>query len=160
MIFCFKWGSLMQWLMLLLVVGRGQRFQLWNQSRTKCKIRDVTMDVQWLWPFPGSRRSIALDALCLWSFFISEWICTAVDLNLLLCRYSPFLMACFNPETEEYQSVCRVMSGFSDSFYIEVKVVLTYPLKYSGHANYVSTVEDAEPSGLCQLTLKYPKHFV
>nr|KYP65003.1 DNA ligase 1 [Cajanus cajan] len=33
--------------------------------------------------------------------------------------YSPFLMACFNPETEEYQSVCRVMSGFSDSFYIE-----------------------------------------
>jgi hypothetical protein len=45
-------------------------------------------------------------------------------------------MACFNPETEEYQSVCRVMSGFSDSFYIEVKVVLTYPLKYSGHANY------------------------
>ncbi|TKY64827.1 DNA ligase 1 [Spatholobus suberectus] len=35
--------------------------------------------------------------------------------------YSPFLMACFNPETEEYQSVCRVMSGFSDSFYIEMK---------------------------------------
>jgi DNA ligase-1 len=69
-------------------------------------------------------------------------------------------MACFNPETEEYQSVCRVMSGFSDSFYIEVKVVLTYPLKYSGHANYVSTVEDAEPCGLCQLTLKFPKHFV
>jgi hypothetical protein len=26
--------------------------------------------------------------------------------------------------------------------------------------NNVSTVEDAEPSGLCQLTLKYPKHFV
>ncbi|KAL2329535.1 hypothetical protein Fmac_017116 [Flemingia macrophylla] len=35
--------------------------------------------------------------------------------------YSPFLMACFNPETEEYQSVCRVMSGFSDAFYIEMK---------------------------------------
>ncbi|KAI4352147.1 hypothetical protein L6164_006427 [Bauhinia variegata] len=35
--------------------------------------------------------------------------------------YSPFLMACYNPETEEYQSVCRVMSGFSDSFYIEMK---------------------------------------
>lgn len=29
-------------------------------------------------------------------------------------------MACFNPETEEFQSVCRVMSGFSDAFYIEV----------------------------------------
>lgn len=37
-----------------------------------------------------------------------------------VCRYSPFLMACFNPETEEFQSVCRVMSGFSDAFYIEV----------------------------------------
>ncbi|XP_031395573.1 DNA ligase 6 isoform X1 [Punica granatum] len=35
--------------------------------------------------------------------------------------YSPFLMACYNPEAEEYQSVCRVMSGFSDSFYIEMK---------------------------------------
>ncbi|KAI9085587.1 hypothetical protein K1719_032430 [Acacia pycnantha] len=35
--------------------------------------------------------------------------------------YSPFLMACYNPETEEYQSVCRVMSGFSDAFYIEMK---------------------------------------
>ncbi|KAG6777436.1 hypothetical protein POTOM_017257 [Populus tomentosa] len=34
--------------------------------------------------------------------------------------YSPFLMACYNPETEEFQSVCRVMSGFSDAFYIEV----------------------------------------
>ncbi|XP_010528512.1 PREDICTED: DNA ligase 6 isoform X2 [Tarenaya hassleriana] len=35
--------------------------------------------------------------------------------------YSPFLMACFDPETEEFQSVCRVMSGFSDAFYIEMK---------------------------------------
>ncbi|KAL5743380.1 hypothetical protein ACOSQ2_026496 [Xanthoceras sorbifolium] len=35
--------------------------------------------------------------------------------------YSPFLMACYNPETEEFQSVCRVMSGFSDSFYTEMK---------------------------------------
>ncbi|KAF8113632.1 hypothetical protein N665_0047s0038 [Sinapis alba] len=35
--------------------------------------------------------------------------------------YSPFLMACYNPETEEFQSVCRVMSGFSDVFYIEMK---------------------------------------
>lgn len=86
--------------------------------------------------------------------------CTVVVLNLLLHRYSPFLMACFNPETEEYQSVCRVMSGFTDSFYIEVQVVLTYPLKYSGHANHASMVEDAEPYGLCQLALKYPRHFV
>ncbi|WOK98011.1 DNA ligase 6 isoform X1 [Canna indica] len=35
--------------------------------------------------------------------------------------YSPFLMACYNPDAEEFQSVCRVMSGFSDSFYIEMK---------------------------------------
>uniref|UniRef100_A0A2P2IVV1 ATP-dependent DNA ligase family profile domain-containing protein n=2 Tax=Rhizophora mucronata TaxID=61149 RepID=A0A2P2IVV1_RHIMU len=35
--------------------------------------------------------------------------------------YSPFLMACYNPETEEFQSVCRVMSGFSDAFYIQMK---------------------------------------
>ncbi|XP_073139252.1 DNA ligase 6 isoform X2 [Henckelia pumila] len=33
--------------------------------------------------------------------------------------YSPFLMACYNPDSEEFQSVCRVMSGFSDAFYIE-----------------------------------------
>ena len=29
-------------------------------------------------------------------------------------------MACYNPDTEEFQSVCRVMSGFSDAFYKEV----------------------------------------
>lgn len=31
--------------------------------------------------------------------------------------YSPFLLAVFDPETEELQSVCRCMSGFSDDFY-------------------------------------------
>ncbi|KAL4582488.1 hypothetical protein LXL04_007038 [Taraxacum kok-saghyz] len=35
--------------------------------------------------------------------------------------YSPFLMACYDHDTEEYQSVCRVMSGFSDAFYKEMK---------------------------------------
>ncbi|KAJ7530648.1 hypothetical protein O6H91_14G012600 [Diphasiastrum complanatum] len=35
--------------------------------------------------------------------------------------YSPFLLACYDPEREEYQSVCRVMSGFTDSFYKETK---------------------------------------
>ncbi|KAL3378170.1 hypothetical protein AABB24_004205 [Solanum stoloniferum] len=35
--------------------------------------------------------------------------------------YSPFLMACYNPDTQEFQSVCRVMSGFSDSFYVEMR---------------------------------------
>lgn len=52
----------------------------------------------------------------------SDLSCNLYDPSLLLlyCRYSPFLMACYNPETEEYQSVCRVMSGFSDAFYVEV----------------------------------------
>ncbi|KAK4416448.1 DNA ligase 6 [Sesamum alatum] len=35
--------------------------------------------------------------------------------------FSPFLMACYNPDTEDFQSVCRVMSGFSDAFYTEMK---------------------------------------
>ncbi|KAH1059471.1 hypothetical protein GYH30_003470 [Glycine max] len=37
--------------------------------------------------------------------------------------YSPFLMACFNPEAKKYQSVCCVMSRFSDSFYRFVKLM-------------------------------------
>ncbi|TYK28629.1 DNA ligase 1 isoform X3 [Cucumis melo var. makuwa] len=37
--------------------------------------------------------------------------------------FSPFLMACYNPGTGEFQSVCRVMSGFSDAFYIEVQLL-------------------------------------
>lgn len=32
---------------------------------------------------------------------------------------SPFLLACYDPEEDTYYSVCRVMSGFSDSFYKE-----------------------------------------
>lgn len=31
--------------------------------------------------------------------------------------FSPFLLACFDPDTGEFQSVCRVMSGFTDAFY-------------------------------------------
>ncbi|KAL0378028.1 UNVERIFIED_CONTAM: DNA ligase 6 [Sesamum radiatum] len=30
--------------------------------------------------------------------------------------FSPFLMACYNPDTEDFQSVCRVMSGFQMFF--------------------------------------------
>ncbi|KAJ3340138.1 hypothetical protein HDU93_007363 [Gonapodya sp. JEL0774] len=33
--------------------------------------------------------------------------------------YSPFLLACRNPATDRYESVCKVMSGFSDEFYRE-----------------------------------------
>ena len=31
--------------------------------------------------------------------------------------YSPFLLAVYDPETEELQSLCRCMSGFTDEFY-------------------------------------------
>lgn len=33
--------------------------------------------------------------------------------------FSPFLMAVWDPEAEEFQSLCRCMSGFSDVFYAE-----------------------------------------
>ncbi|KAK2415254.1 DNA ligase [Trifolium repens] len=55
--------------------------------------------------------------------------------------YSPFLMACFNPETEEYQSVCRVMSGFSDSFYIEMKEFFSEDKMLSKKPPYYQTGE-------------------
>ena len=32
---------------------------------------------------------------------------------------SPFLLAAWDPEREEFQSVCRCMSGFTDVFYTE-----------------------------------------
>ena len=35
--------------------------------------------------------------------------------------FSPFLLAAYDPETETYASVCRCMSGFTDSFYAEVR---------------------------------------
>ena len=33
---------------------------------------------------------------------------------------SPFLLAAWDPEAEQFQSVCRCMSGFTDQFYAEV----------------------------------------
>lgn len=33
--------------------------------------------------------------------------------------YSPFLLAVYDPETEEYQALCKIISGFSDEFYQE-----------------------------------------
>ncbi len=32
---------------------------------------------------------------------------------------SPFLLAAYDPATEQLQSVCRCMSGFTDEFYKE-----------------------------------------
>eukprot|EP00041_Stephanoeca_diplocostata_P033087 m.1083027 g.1083027 ORF g.1083027 m.1083027 type:complete len:1160 (-) comp24268_c1_seq5:82-3561(-) len=31
--------------------------------------------------------------------------------------YSPFLLAVYDPETETFQSLCKIMSGFTDEFY-------------------------------------------
>ncbi|KXS11631.1 ATP-dependent DNA ligase [Gonapodya prolifera JEL478] len=39
--------------------------------------------------------------------------------------YSPFLLACWNPKTERYESVCKVMSGFTDDFYREQLTAFT-----------------------------------
>ena len=39
--------------------------------------------------------------------------------------YSPFLLAAWDPDTEEFQSVCRCMSGFSDAFYAQVCLLAT-----------------------------------
>ncbi|KAI6691514.1 hypothetical protein NL676_028342 [Syzygium grande] len=55
--------------------------------------------------------------------------------------YSPFLMSCYNPDTEEYQSVCRVMSGFSDSFYIEMKEFFSGDRILSKKPPYYKTAE-------------------
>ncbi|KAK3285179.1 hypothetical protein CYMTET_7194 [Cymbomonas tetramitiformis] len=49
--------------------------------------------------------------------------------------YSPFLVAVWDREAEEYQSVCRVLSGFTDAFYKEAKeyfepYLLPAPLPY------------------------------
>lgn len=40
-------------------------------------------------------------------------------------------------------------------FQSETEVVLTYPLKYYGHVNYVSVLEDAEPSGICHISVTF-----
>ncbi|XP_077243975.1 DNA ligase 6-like isoform X2 [Tasmannia lanceolata] len=55
--------------------------------------------------------------------------------------YSPFLMACYNPDTEEFESVCRVMSGFSDTFYIEMKDFFSGEKILSKRPPYYQTAE-------------------
>lgn len=55
--------------------------------------------------------------------------------------YSPFLVACYNPDTEEYESVCRVMSGFSDAFYIEMKEFFSDDKVLSKKPPYYQTAE-------------------
>ncbi|KAI7850107.1 ATP-dependent DNA ligase [Circinella umbellata] len=35
--------------------------------------------------------------------------------------YSPILLACYNPDNDTFESVCKCMSGFTDKFYKEMK---------------------------------------
>ncbi|KAJ4821469.1 DNA ligase [Rhynchospora pubera] len=58
--------------------------------------------------------------------------------------YSPFLMACYNPEAEEFQSVCRVMSGFSDTFYKEMKEYFSEDKILSKKPPYYQTDESPD----------------
>ncbi|XP_047317657.1 DNA ligase 6 [Impatiens glandulifera] len=55
--------------------------------------------------------------------------------------YSPFLMACYEPDSQEFQSVCRVMSGFSDAFYIEMKELFSGDKVLSKKPMYYETAE-------------------
>ncbi|KAI0513456.1 hypothetical protein KFK09_009477 [Dendrobium nobile] len=58
--------------------------------------------------------------------------------------YSPFLMACYNPDSEEFQSVCRVMSGFSDSFYVNMKEFFSGERLLSRKPSYYQTDESPD----------------
>ncbi|XP_020591527.1 DNA ligase 6 [Phalaenopsis equestris] len=58
--------------------------------------------------------------------------------------YSPFLMACYNPDSEEFQSVCRVMSGFSDSFYVNMKEFFSGERLLSKKPSYYQTDESPD----------------
>mmetsp|Transcript_71240 Transcript_71240/g.206583 ORF Transcript_71240/g.206583 Transcript_71240/m.206583 type:complete len:261 (+) Transcript_71240:2-784(+) len=42
---------------------------------------------------------------------------------------SPFLLACWDPTTAKLQSVCRVLSGFTDAFYIEKTAMYTHAVE-------------------------------
>ncbi|XP_057487838.1 DNA ligase 6 isoform X2 [Actinidia eriantha] len=55
--------------------------------------------------------------------------------------HSPFLLACYEPDAQEFQSVCRVMSGFSDSFYIEMKEFFSGDKVLSKKPPYYQTAE-------------------
>lgn len=58
--------------------------------------------------------------------------------------FSPFLLACYNPDSEEYQSVCRVMSGFSDDFYRELAEFFSGERILSKKPPYYQTFEEPD----------------
>lgn len=57
--------------------------------------------------------------------------------------FSPYLLACYDPDTEQLQSVCRCMSGFTDAFYRESKERLSQTI-IPGHKPYYNTGEQPD----------------
>lgn len=62
--------------------------------------------------------------------------------------YSPYLLACWDPDREEFQSVCRVMSGYSDMFYQECKARMDATCLLDGPRPYYNTGEHCTPPRL------------
>jgi len=54
---------------------------------------------------------------------------------------SPFLLAAWDPVNEEFQSVCRVMSGFTDQFYIDATERLGRQQRIDAPKPYYVTAE-------------------
>jgi len=53
--------------------------------------------------------------------------------------YGAFLLACYDPETEEYQSVCKIGTGFSEEFLAAVKPQLDALILPGGKPGYYNT---------------------
>lgn len=58
--------------------------------------------------------------------------------------YSPFLLACYDSDREEFQSVCRVMSGFTDVFYKEMKEFFSGERILNRKPTYYHTLEEPD----------------
>lgn len=56
---------------------------------------------------------------------------------------SPFLMACFDPETERWEGLCKVMTGFTDAFYKEITAFYTSDNRSSAVAKPYYAVDES-----------------